>query len=394
MNLKQRSSSIAIDENYALLFLQELIRIESVNPSLSSQGTGEYRIATYVGELMEYFGMEVSYQNIGGNRVNVIGELKGSGHGKSLILNGHLDTVGVEHMEIPPHEPEFKDGKIFGRGAIDMKSGIAAQVLAVKAIIDAGIKLKGNVVIACVADEEYMSKGTEIFLENYTADAAIVTEPTNMKVAIAHKGFVWSNIQFKGRAAHGSLPEEGVDAIMKAGKFLAVLDQWEHKHLPKITHPLLGRGSVHASTISGGTAISIYPDACILEVERRTLPGENATSVQAELGHMLEHLRGLDKHFSYTLDTYFERPPLKTSENEDISLALKKAFLQSTNEEAEIIGLNFWTDGALLSQAGIPTVVFGPTGEGLHAAVEYVEFDSVIQCAEILAQTVIDFCGT
>lgn len=384
---------LQVDQKYALLFLQQLIRIPSVNPAMNPDSRGEYRIARYLGELMEYFGMEVSYQDLDKGRMNVIGLLKGTGEGKTLMLNGHTDTVGVEGMRISPYMPSIIDGKLYGRGALDMKSGLAAQILAAKALIESRIRLKGDLIIACVADEEHKSLGTEALVSTYTADAAIVTEPTNLKIGTTHKGFVWAKASFKGKAAHGSRPEEGVDAILKAGKFLTALDNWENVHLPKYQHPLLGRASLHAAIIRGGEAISIYPSHCEVELERRTLPGESPDLVELELTRILSHLAERDPHFKYQLSVYFSRPPLVPKNNELILGSLSQAYQQVFHTSPETEGISFWTDAALLGEAGMPTLVFGPSGEGLHAAEEYVTVDSFLSSIEVLAHTIIHFCG-
>ena len=249
-------TEIKINPKILFRLLQDLIQIESVNPSLSARGSGEAVIARYIRDHLHQLGLDVRFQEIGKNRVNVVGILKGSGGGPSLMLNGHTDTVGADHMEIDPFAAEEKKGRIYGRGALDMKSGVAASIMAVESIVAAGIKLKGDVILTLVADEEYASIGTEAVVAEYSADAAIICEPTDLKIVIAHKGFAWAKIEIFGHAAHGSLPHRGVDAIVKAGKVLAALEQLSETDLKKKTHPLLGSPSIHASLIEGGTELS------------------------------------------------------------------------------------------------------------------------------------------
>jgi acetylornithine deacetylase len=226
-------ANIQINNDALLRLLQELVQINSVNPSLSNTGEGEGKIARYIGEYLDKLGLEIHYQELEQNRVNVIGILKGTGAGKSLILNGHTDTVSIGQMEIDPFKPKQKNGKMYGRGALDMKSGVAAQIMAIQSLIEAGITLKGDVILTFVADEEYASIGTEAVLKDYSADAAIICEPTNLDIIIAHKGFIWTKIEIFGRAAHGSMPDKGIDAIIKAGKVLTaihscLIDKWRH----------------------------------------------------------------------------------------------------------------------------------------------------------------------
>ena len=385
MNKKYRAELLGL--------LSRMIEIESINPSLSQNGNGENRLARFLGEYMESFGLNVHYQEIAAGRTNVIGTLKGIGGGKSLMFNGHLDTVGVEGMQISPFEPAFEDGKLYGRGSMDMKSGVAAQIIATRQLKESGKQLAGDVIVACVADEEYLSIGTEALIKEFSADAAVVTEPTNLEIMIAHKGFVWIKVQVEGKAAHGSRPEEGIDAIMKAGHVLHALDQWNSTKLSQQQHPLLGRASLHASIISGGTEISIYPAQCTIELERRTLPGENLSSVSQEIETVLTSLKEKDKQLQTSFECYFERKPLETPPEAPIVKILGKHYADILNKPVKHKGIAFWTDAALLAEAGIPTVVFGPTGEGLHSAVEYVEFESVVQTAEILNRLALDFCS-
>lgn len=378
--------------NELLHLLQEMIRIESVNPNLSQEGSGESQLATYLGAYMASFGLEVQYQTFADGRKNAIGILRGSGGAKSLLFNGHIDTVGITDMDIDPFGGEFKDGKVYGRGSMDMKSGVAAMIQATKIIAESGEQLKGDLIVACVGDEEFLSKGTEKLLEDFRADAAIVTEPTDMQVMLAHKGFVWTNLRVHGKAAHGSRPEVGKDAILEASYLLQELLKWENEELPKRSHPLLGRPSLHASIIKGGTEISVYPHLCELSVEWRTLPGEDRAFVEEQLKEVIARaiVAYPDLKVDYEMDV--ERHPLEVSKEAEIVKLLDQCFEQSLGKAAQHGGIGFWTDAALLSQAGIPSVIFGPSGKGLHGAVEYVDFQSVVDCTEILRKTALEFC--
>ncbi|MHA2168797.1 MAG: ArgE/DapE family deacylase [Candidatus Kariarchaeaceae archaeon] len=384
-------SSVIIDEDYVLNLTMDLIRINSVNPSLSEKGQGERKICEFIANHLRELGLQVNFQRLPNNRINVIGILKGVGAGKSLILNGHTDTVGIDGME-DPFNPQFTDGKIFGRGASDMKGGLAAILGAMQFIVTENTKLKGDVIVAFVADEEYASIGTEHLLTEYTADAAIIPEPTNLEIIVAHKGFAWIRIDVKGKSAHGSLPSQGVDAIVKAGKVLVELESMQ-KEFEKTTHRLLGSPSIHASLISGGKGISTYPDHCTIQVERRTLPNENKDIISNEMSDLLSKIKQTDHQFDAEHEVYFYRPALELDHSEPIVQALSNARNKVLSSTSDFFGITWWMDSALLNAAGIPTVVFGPFGEGLHANEEYVELDSIITCAKILSQTIIDFCS-
>ena len=384
---------IRIDEEELLKVVQDLIRIESVNPELAGVGSGEYLIAEHIGQYLAAMGLEVRYQEIKPNRVNVIGVLKGSGEGKSLMLNGHTDTVGITRMDIEPLNPVFRDGKVYGRGSFDMKGGLAAMMIAVKAIIDAGLRPKGDVILAFVADEEYLSVGTEVMVREYPADAAILCEPTNLKVCIAHKGFAWIKVEVFGKAAHGSRPDRGIDAIVKAGKFLARIEELGKEVLIQKKHPLLGSPSIHASLIKGGTELSTYPDYCLIELERRFIPGETIETIQAEMQTLIDDLASKDEQFKAKFEVSFSRPPLEVARDHEIVSALNRAYANTVKKAPQFIGVGGWMDSAILAEAGIPSVIIGPAGEGFHAATEFVDFDSVKTLAKILVDTIIEFCG-
>ncbi|HDQ44924.1 MAG TPA: ArgE/DapE family deacylase [bacterium] len=373
--------------------LSDLIRINSVNPSLAINRQGESGIARYVGNYLKDLGVSVNYQTLKTNRVNVIAKIPGQGGGPSLLLNGHTDTVGVDRMAIDPFEPKFENGKMYGRGSLDMKSGIAAQIMAVETLLESGITLKGDLILTFVCDEEYASIGTEETLKTLRVDAAIICEPTHLELMIAHKGFAWARIEVFGRAAHGSLPEEGIDAIVKAGRLLTRLETLSRRKLSTKQHPLLGSPSLHASLIQGGTELSTYPDYCKIELERRTLPGEDRSTVERELQKLIHAAGKNDPCFHADLDVFFYRPAYEISRDQPIVRSMSRAVRETGKCPLKYSGMGGWIESALLAGAGIPTVIFGPSGEGLHAAVEYVDFDSVVTTAEILIRTLCDYCG-
>ncbi len=387
-------TEFAVNETGLMDLLRELVRIESVNPSLDAGGAGEAAVGRYVAERLHGLGLQTETQDVGEQRVNVIGTLKGAGSGRALLLNGHLDTVSAEGMEIAPFDPQFREGKVYGRGSLDMKAGLAAMLAAAELVLSSGAPLRGDLILAFVADEEYASAGSEMLVRSYGADAAIICEPTDLDICTAHKGFVWIDVEVVGKAAHGSRFDEGIDAITKAGKLLALIERDANRRLSARRHPLLGPPSIHASTISGGIGLSTYPDHCKIQLERRTVPGESPDTIQQEIEKIIADLRSEDSQFQATARTFFSRSPLETGENEAVVQALTRAYTSVLGQPPRYIGVGGWLDSGILAATGIPAVAFGPRGEGVHAAVEYVDFASVVTTAQVLAQTALDFCNS
>ncbi|KQL45567.1 peptidase M20 [Brevibacillus choshinensis] len=383
---------ITIERDELVSLVQDLIRIDSVNPYLDADGPGEKEIAEFIKKRLLESGLEVRLVPINETAVNVIGILRGSGKGKSLLLNGHMDTVSAKRMAIGPFEPTHEDGKIYGRGSQDMKGSLGAMIAAVEAINRAKVPLAGDVILTFVADEEYKSIGTEALVKEYRADAAIVCEPSDLDIGVVHKGFAWVSCEVKGKSAHGSRPAEGVDAIVHAGRVLQELDRLSQK-LKEKQHAILGSPSVHASLIQGGTELSTYPDYCRLDWERRTIPGETEQEVAQEVEAILQKLHVEDESFQASAELFFWREPYEVSTEEQIFGTLEAACRNRLGRSPGITGFSGWTDAALIQEAGIPTVLFGPTGAGLHGAVEYVETDSLVDMAHILAETICEYCG-
>jgi acetylornithine deacetylase len=344
-----------------------------------------------VAGVLNDIGLEVTIHELEPDRVNVVGRLQGSGNGRTLLLNAHMDTVGVEGMD-EPFSAAIRDGKLYGRGAYDMKGSLAAMIAAAKALADAGVSLGGDLLITAVADEEYTSIGTTDVARNYQADGAIVTEPTDMAVCRAHRGFIWYQVETIGRAAHGSRYEEGIDANMRMGRFLAQLDKLEQELRQRPPHPLTGPPSLHASLIEGGTALSVYAARCTLNVERRTIPGETETEVTQELQTILDELAAADPTFTATLKPFFRRQPLEVSAEATIVHTLEQATSERLGQRPAHTGQTFWTDAALLTEAGMETVLMGPLGHGLHSDEEWVDLKSVQDLAYILADTAVRYC--
>jgi acetylornithine deacetylase len=377
--------------------LSDLVAIDSTNPDLVSGGAGEGEIARFVARWMRNQGLEVETVEASPGRSDVVGIARGrrsraagSGGGKTLVLNGHMDTVGAGNMP-DPHAPRIEAGRLYGRGAYDMKGGLAACMFA--AAQAAKQHLRGDVIVQAVVDEEYASVGTQAVAPRYQADGAIVAEFTELRLILAHKGFVWLEVETLGKAAHGSRPDLGVDAIAKMGRVLTGVEELDERLRGHPTHALLGSGSVHASLIQGGRELSSYPDRCVLSIERRTLPGETPQGAEAEIAAILDSLRNTDSSFNAVLRRGLDRPPLETPADSLIAMTVQSAAMKTVGHAAPIAGVPFWTDAALLHDSGVPAVLFGPAGTGAHSDEEWVDLASVEACAKTYLQTAIEFCA-
>jgi len=344
-----------------------LVEAESVNPALAAEGSGEGAAAEVVAAWARAVGLEAELVEALPGRPNVVVTARGTGGGRTLMLNGHLDTVGAGGME-RPYEARIEDGRLYGRGAYDMKGAVAAALVAAARAHEE--RLAGDVVVACVIDEEYGSAGTERLVAARSADAAIVCEPTDERVCIAHKGFRGFEVEMPGRAAHGSRPDLGVDAIAAMGPVLTRLGELAARLAREPGHPLLGPGSIHASLIEGGQEYSSYPAHCLVTGERRLIPGESEDVVVGELDQLVS---GTAAKVRLTLG------------REPFEIAPRHPFPAQVAAAAGVDGLHgiaFWTDAALLVAAGIPSVVYGPSGGDAHADEEWVDLASLERCCD------------
>ncbi|HQV29810.1 MAG TPA: ArgE/DapE family deacylase [Thermoflexales bacterium] len=373
-----------------LSLLSQLVAIDSVNPDLVPGGAGEGAIARFIADWAEKAGLETHLEEAAPGRPNVIAIARGTGGGRSLMLNGHMDTVGVAGMAAP-HAPRIADGRLYGRGAYDMKASLAACMAALAEAKT--LNLRGDVIFTAVADEEYASLGTQSVVRNWRADAAIVTEPTGLRICGAHKGFVWIDIETEGVAAHGSRPDLGVDAITRMGHVLVWLDHLDQSLRASPTHPLLGSGSLHASLIQGGQELSSYPARCRVSVERRTVPGETPELALQQIQALLERVAVELPDFRASARITLAREAFEISPEAEITQILAGAATDVLGATPEWIGEPFWMDSAILSAAGIPTVIFGPSGTGAHAVEEWVDLESVGQCADVLLNTAARYCA-
>jgi acetylornithine deacetylase len=383
---------VQIDRRYAIETLARLVQINSINPTLASGAPGEREIASFIAGSLRECGLTAEIFEPEPGRTSVVGRLAGAGGGRSLMLNAHCDTVDVRGMA-EPFSGAIRDGKLHGRGSFDMKGSLAACMAAAKAIRDAGVKLRGDVVVAAVADEEYGSLGTRDLIGRVKVDGAIVTEPTALEVCLAHKGYLWIEVVVEGRAAHGSKFELGVDANMKMGLFLARLAVLERDLRARKPHSLVGPPSLHAALLNGGAGLSTYAPSCALHIERRTVPGETPALATAEIQRIVDELAREDGDFHATVKCYFARDPFEVAEDAGIVRAVDRAAEKVRGRKPAHIGDTPWMDAALLQAAGVETVVLGAAGAGAHSDVEWVDVESVVKLAEILAEAAVDYCG-
>jgi len=390
---------------FARELLASLVRTRSVNPRFCGPRSGasdEREIAELLLQTFTDLGLET--ETVGpSDRPSAIGRLRGRGgqkdgqeRGRSLLLNGHLDTVGIETME-DPFSARIDGGRLYGRGSYDMKGGLAAAVAAVRRSQVSGARLRGDVVIAAVADEEDASLGTQAVVARSDllkgVTAAVVTEPTELDLAVAHRGFAWIRARTTGFACHGSLPERGVDANRHMGRVIQAIEALDAERLDRPEHPLLGRPSLHIGQIQGGAGPSIYSPSCELTVELRTLPGESGTGLLHRLDELLEPARREVPRFDAGLELDLERPPLEGRTDGAFTEAVRTAAGTVLDREPPVTGLPFWTDAALIERAGIETVLFGPAGQGAHEDVEWVDLASLDALVAILERVILDVCA-
>lgn len=377
---------MAIPRGDAIALARALIQIDSRNPSLAPDSRGEGECARTLASVLDDWGFDVQAVESVPGRPNVIAAI-GPADAPALMLNGHLDVVGVEGMVHPPFNAEIRGDRIYGRGSADMKAGIAAMCAA--AVIGADFHSDRRIVVTAVVDEEYESLGMRALLAHgVRAEAAIITEPTRLAICPAHRGFAWFDIVLTGRAAHGSRYDIGIDAITHAGLLLAELDRVEKTREAGPVHPLLGRGSLHASTIHGGVGLTTYPESCTLAIERRTLPGESTGKALKEITDACAAVRASDPRFDAQVTLTTAQLPSDVPVQSSIVQRLRGA-LERENVPVKIEGLSAWTDAALLNEAGIPTICFGPGDIALaHAAEEYVPSGEIETATRVLTRVV------
>ncbi|MBI2220232.1 MAG: M20/M25/M40 family metallo-hydrolase [Acidobacteria bacterium] len=378
----------AADVNRDLVIdaVRTLVRVPSVNPTIApDEGTGEAAVAAAARDWLAAHGVRAWLEEAAPGRPNAVAEI-GAAAGPALVFCAHLDTVGTRGMTIPPFEPRIEGGRLYGRGSYDMKGSAGAIMAAAVAL--SRDNFGGRVLLALVADEEDASAGASDFVKRHPADACIVTEPSEGQLVLAHKGFAWAEIVTRGEAAHGSRWDLGVSAVGRMGRIITALEDFDRRELRGRTHALVGPASMHCAMIAGGSGMSTYAPECRLKIERRTIPGETPAQV-------LDELRAVAAAAGEQADVslLFERPPLVCNRDDDVVSCVRDAATHVTGREPREIGVAYWMDAAIFAEAGIPTVNYGPAGEGAHADVEWVDIGSVITTARVLIESARRFCS-
>jgi acetylornithine deacetylase len=363
---------------HASHLLEQLVRIDSQNPDLVPGARGERAIAEFCVHWLQSRGIDAWIDEVKPGRCNAVGRV-GGGTGPTLTLCAHLDTVSIAGMERNGLAPYSESGRLYGRGAYDMKSGVAAIMTALADLAEN--PPPGRVMAALVCDEEYASIGAADFVSRYRTDACIVTEPSELQLIVAHKGFVWAEIETQGVAAHGSRWQDGESAIATMGRIVAALDDFDRTVLrTRRQHPLLGPASMHSAMIQGGDGWSTFAPSCVLRVERRTLPGETPALVLDELRDIVTAAGARAE-----VRTVLSRSPLETAADSRVAAAVREAARREMGRVPKEAGVAYWMDAAIFADAGADTVDFGPAGAGAHAAVEWVDEESVEATGAVLA---------
>jgi acetylornithine deacetylase len=385
-----------LNNTYLTEILRRLTAIDSINPTLVAGGAGEAEISTAVVEEMAALGLETERIEHAPGRFSALAWLRGTGGGRTLMLNAHADTVGLDDMP-DGLRPRLESGRLYGRGAQDMKGSLAACMAAMKMLKESRVHLSGDVVLAAVADEEYGSLGSEHLANlrrdgRLKLDGVIVTEPSELQVCTAHKGYVWVEVTVYGRAAHGSRYMDGVDANVRMGRYLVELERLANELLQRRPHALVGPPSVHAAQLSGGTALSVYAARSTLNIERRTIPGESGAQAAAELQAIADRLAAADPTFRAEVRPFFQREPFEAFPDSTLVELTRRAAATALGETRPVMGHTYWMDSALFLATGVDTVVIGPVGGGLHTPDEWVDVESCERLAEILVRTATDYC--
>lgn len=385
-----------IDEGSLIKLARDLIRIPSVTKGIDRGD--EKEIADFLAKRMKEIGLKVSLQEATKGRPNVIGVLQGSGGGNTLMLNGHMDTVEAHGMKIDPFGGEVKRGRIYGRGASDMKGAIAAMITVCETIKEFDIELKGNLVISCCADEEGRGLGGERLAKSgVKADMAIVGEPTELKLGIANKGLTFIDIIAKGKAAHGSSPELGENAILYMNDVINILRNDYSRILNKKKHPVLGRPTFNIGYIEGGYRPNVVPDFCKISIDRRMIPGESYRSVMDEINQVIKKVRAKNPKIKIKAKglNWIKCLPMEISAKEYVVKSVAKNLKYVTRKEPKIIGVPYWCDASsIVNIMKVPALIFGPGSlKQAHSSSEFIEINKLTTFAKTILLTTLDICN-
>jgi len=380
-----------VDREVLVELARGLIQFENVNPPGDDRG-----IADFLARYLERMGVEVRVDVVGDNRRNVVGVWKGEADHPTLLLNGHLDVVAPgQGWTVEPFAGMVKDGQLYGRGAVDMKAGIAAMVSAIQMAQRKGFRPRGTVILAAVADEEVDQTGSRYLGEiGLKADYALVAEPTSLEVMIVHKGRMILEVSTLGKTAHAAMPEHGVNAIEKMGRVLEAA-QLEGEALRQRVHPMLGNPTLTITMIQGGSAINSVPDRCQVTLDRRYLPEEKPEAILEGLRKRLAALSEQDEALQWELELLRHSPPLEGATDMPLVSSLRRAIAEVRGEDPGVHGLLATTDaGVLWAELGIPTVVCGPGDlTQAHKPDEHVAIDELVEAAQVYAQVIEELQG-
>ena len=385
---------MSIDETKATTLLADLVRVESITPWLIPDGSGERAVADAMAAWLGDLPVEVSFDEIAPGRVNTMVRLRGSGGGPTFCLNAHADTVGCANWADRALTPVIENGRMIGLGAADDKSGCAAGMLAVRELVESGTKLRGDLLLALVADEEGVSIGTEHLVKHHTADAALVIEPSGLpRLIVEHQGFGWIDVIVHGRAAHGSAPDMGIDSIVHMAEVIRRLDRLDREVFRANPDPMNGLTVFHTGTIQGGTDYATYPSKSVLGIEIGTQPGEHLSNRVAEIEAIFKECTEIFPDFRGEVDVKLDREPFRAEGHEQLQAALDAAAVSVIGRPFQPDGLNAWTDAALMQDAGIPTLQIGSAGGNFHAPDEWASIEELTHMARIVTEATRTFCG-
>lgn len=372
--------------------ISDLVRIESVTPWLVDGGAGEAAVAVYMANWLADLPVEVVLDEIEPGRVNLLATLRGTGGGPTLCVNAHADTVGYAGWPDDALVPRLDGDRLYGLGAADDKGCCAAALLALRVLATRGEQLRGDLIVACVADEEGVSLGSEHLVKTLQADAAVVLEADELpKVVVEHQGFGWLDVVFHGRAAHGSAPDAGVDAIVGLAEALSRLHRWDDEHFAKTSDSTNGRTVFHTGTVHGGTDYATYPSLCTLGIEIGTQPGETMANRVAEINAILAETCEVVPGLTAEVVVQLDREPFQAEGHEQLLACFDRAAKTQLGGPLVPCGMNAWTDAALMQSAGIPTLLLGPLGGNFHAPGEWVSIPEVVSTVDLLASAAADY---
>lgn len=385
---------MSIEIQDVITLVSELVKIDSSNPWLVPGSPGEAVVAAYIADWLKPLGVEVRLEEVENGRPNLIAIWRGTGGGKSLCLYAHNDTVGYALWRDRALTPRFEGDKMIGLGAADDKGHGAAALLALKCLVESGIKLRGDVWVLLPIDEEGTSSGSMDFIKHYHPDGVLVLEALGPgKITITHQGFGWLDIIVEGRAAHGSAPDIGIDAIVHMAEVITRLSKLDREKFAASAHPLNGRTVFHTGTITGGTDYATYPDRCVLGIEIGTQPGETIQNRVAEIEMIFDEVRGLYPNFKGIVEVKLARDPFDARGHEELWKIVASEMEKETDQIPKAGGENSWGDAALFQDAGMPTLMFGAPGGNLHAPDEWVSLSGLTHLARILVGVAGRFCA-